>query len=153
ELRPDVPPSLDALCARMLAKEPRDRPGDGAEVAQAIRGLSMAALPKETASDRPPGESAQALTFASRSVLSVVLSDAGPASGGAISSDAETHVAEDLAELRRTAQLHGGHTELLVDGSILITWVGTGVATDQAAQAARCGLAVRAHAGDRAMAL
>ena len=55
--------------------------------------------------------------------------------------------------LERSAAARGGTLELLVDGSILVTIGGVGIATDQAAQAARCALALRALDADRPMAL
>src|SRR5262249_8961501 len=128
ELRPGIPASLDDLCARMLAKDPRSRPRDGAGVVDAIRGIEVAAVLTETLSARPPGALAAALTGQERRVVSVVLSSRGPSiAGGTVQPQAETHLALDPAELCRTAAPHGGHVELLVDGSILITIVGTGV--------------------------
>jgi class 3 adenylate cyclase len=51
ELRPDVPPALEALVMAMLAKEPSERPADGLAVADALRALSHApalSMPPET---------------------------------------------------------------------------------------------------------
>src|SRR5262249_23749888 len=150
----DVPPSIEALSLRMLAKDPRDRPRDGAALMDAIGTVAVAATVPGTAAERPLDEIAPALTGEERRVLSVVLIRATPAStGGAAEPEAETLLAANLAEVRRTVASRGGHTDLLADGSILITLVGTGVVTDRAAQAARCALALRAHAGDRSMAL
>src|SRR4029453_17660658 len=42
EIIVNVPPALDALCARMLAKDPDDRPRDGAAVAAALSALGLA---------------------------------------------------------------------------------------------------------------
>jgi anti-anti-sigma regulatory factor len=39
-LRPGVPPAVDALVSRMLAKEPSQRPADGAEVLAELRALA-----------------------------------------------------------------------------------------------------------------
>ena len=38
-LRPDLPPALAALVARMMAKDPACRPQSAAEVAAALRGI------------------------------------------------------------------------------------------------------------------
>src|SRR5262249_16804890 len=124
ELRPDIAPSLDDLCARMLAKDQRGRPRDGAEVLDAIRGVGRAARLPGRVSERPLGEVMQALTSEERRVLSVVLISMVQASGSVVQPEAETHLAMNVAELRRTAASHGGNAELLLDGSILITSVG-----------------------------
>jgi serine/threonine-protein kinase len=39
-LKPDLPEALEALVARMLAKDRASRPGDGAEIAQALRAIA-----------------------------------------------------------------------------------------------------------------
>ena len=36
EIRPEVPAGLDGLCTRMLAKDPDERPGNGAMVAEGL---------------------------------------------------------------------------------------------------------------------
>ncbi|HWE09077.1 MAG TPA: protein kinase [Solirubrobacteraceae bacterium] len=42
---PDVPKALDALIVRLLAKDPRDRPQDAAEVGAALESLKAAPIP------------------------------------------------------------------------------------------------------------
>src|SRR5205814_1140356 len=50
-------------------------------------------------------------------------------------------------------EAHGGRIEPLLDGSVVATMTGGGSATDQAARAARCALAMRAVAPALRMAL
>src|SRR5262249_44293548 len=52
-----------------------------------------------------------------------------------------------------TVEAYGGKLEPLLDGSWVVTLAGTSVATDQAAQAARGALALRALVRERLMAL
>ncbi|MDJ0385859.1 serine/threonine-protein kinase [Streptomyces sp. G-G2] len=47
-LRPEVPPAVDHLIARLLTKSPGERPADAREVAGLLRGLSVAVLPRPT---------------------------------------------------------------------------------------------------------
>jgi hypothetical protein len=140
----EAPADLDARLIRMLSKDPALRPGDGADLAAALAALgprvrSAAVMPRELPAPR------LALTGSERRLLSVVL---------LAGSDDDT-VAQD--ELRRAIQLYGGGLEQLADGSTIVvvdakraSWQ---VATDQAAQAARCALAIRALAGHRPMAI
>ena len=51
-LRPEVPPALDAICLRCLAREPRERYPSGAELAKDLRrflaGVPLKATPDAT---------------------------------------------------------------------------------------------------------
>ncbi|WP_437668833.1 protein kinase domain-containing protein [Sorangium sp. So ce131] len=157
-LRPEVPPHLDALCARMLAKDPAERPRDGAAVAAELSamGLSPTLLLRTPAPASSRGPSS--LTRKERRVVSVALMASAPqrstdAGRRAPFADAETLVAAVSPELCRHVEALGGFLELLTDGSILVTLREGGVATDLAAQAARCALALRSADRDRPMAL
>ncbi|WP_437653043.1 protein kinase domain-containing protein [Sorangium sp. So ce1182] len=154
-LRPGIPPALDALCARLLAKSPDVRPRDGAEVAEALAAMGLSPSPSLPAPSPPAAAvSPLALTREERRVLSVALM--GPPPRPALrpgSADAPTQIAVASPDLRRGIEALGGYLELLADGSILVTLVEGGVATDQAAQAARCALALRTAAGERPLAL
>jgi serine/threonine protein kinase len=44
-LRPDLPPALEELLARLLAKPPADRPPDGVELARELRHVAKALVP------------------------------------------------------------------------------------------------------------
>ncbi|HSK03312.1 MAG TPA: protein kinase [Kofleriaceae bacterium] len=144
----DVPADLDALVARMLSRQPSLRPSDGAHLAAALGALHPLARGSGiTPRERPAP--APASTGGERRFLSVVLL-------GAAAEDAEDADAAEAAEaaLRRASAAHGGRFERLADGStIVVLEADRRVATDLAAQAARCALAMRAVAGARPIAI
>ena len=142
ELWPEVPQNLDALIAQMLSKEPARRPSDGANLAAALGALGplghhASSTPRERAVSAP------AFTGGERWFLSVVML------GGAAQ---EAELAPDA--LGHAIQPYGGRLEQLADGStVVVLEADHRVATDQAAQAARCALAMRAVATGRPMAI
>src|SRR5262249_10906127 len=81
--------------------------------------------------------------------------DAEPAPARPQAQFAETDLPEDPAHqpLRAAAEEFGGSLEELADGSLVVTLKGSGAATDQAARAARCALALRTHLPGAPMAL
>jgi eukaryotic-like serine/threonine-protein kinase len=143
--RPDVPEDLDVLVAKMLAKDPALRPSDGANLAAALAALGplvhsgAAARVMRSRAARPA-----ALTGGERRLFSVVL--LGPPAG-----DAPPAGGDDTeAALQRAIRPFGGRLEQLADGSAIVVLEGERqVATDQAAQAARCALALRDLAAGR----
>ena len=149
QLGGEIPAELAALIEQMLAGEPDDRPRDGAVVKAALAGLHV-----------EPGEPprrvvrAPSLTRSEQRLLSVALvarpvsADAAPGSSPAPYAEATA-----VASLREVAALHGGHVEVLTDGSIAVALSGTHVASDQAVLSARCALALRSVAPDRRIAL
>src|SRR5262249_31590056 len=132
ELEPRVLPALDDLTARMLSKDPAGRPADGAAVAVAIDALgdvggARPAQPAETATP--------ALTVGEQRLLTVVLAGSGETSppdhqGTALMPTMERR-GNGLGELRSEIARFGGQIEKLVDGSIVVTFLARGAATDQ----------------------
>ncbi|HSK00217.1 MAG TPA: protein kinase [Kofleriaceae bacterium] len=140
----EVPEDLDALIAQMLAHEPPLRPSDGANLAAALGALGPRA---HSAAVAPPGRAptSSVMTGDERRLRSVVLLGPAPADGAPALGD---------EALQRAIQPYGGRLEQLADGStIVVLEADRQVATDQAAQAARCALALRALANGRPMAI
>jgi hypothetical protein len=140
-LWPEAPEDLDTLVATMLAKDPALRPNDGANLAAALAALEPP-LRNSAMAPRERVAPATAITSGERRLLSVVLL------GGATDPDP----AEPALE--RAIRPHGGRMEQLADGSTLVLFAADRqVATDQAAQAARCALAIRAISDRRPLAI
>ncbi|WP_437684232.1 protein kinase domain-containing protein [Sorangium sp. So ce131] len=159
---PELPPDFDALVARLLAKDPEERPRDGAEVVEALRAVGTREAPAESRSE---AASASAVTLgrSERRAISLVL--LGPERRGearATETLPEESAAETLPEeraapegegLRRAAEAFGGRFEVLCDGSAVALFAGMGMATDLAGQAARAALALRTRVPGRVMAV
>ncbi|NVB84602.1 MAG: protein kinase [Kofleriaceae bacterium] len=161
--RGDIPEALDDLVARTLSKSPDQRPRDGAHLAAELASIGTIGV-----GDRAAGTPSAALTSTERRLLCVVLIDVGKSepidmeatresvpslddtfpsdTGGSQPRDtvAESHRPE-LKSLREAAEAHGARLQRLVDGSLVVTLLGTGGTSDQAMQAARCALALKAH--------
>ncbi len=151
ELLPSVPSALDDLVARMLAKDPAKRPADGAAVAAEIDALDRLAGPASVRnlSVRPP-----ALTEGEQRFVSIVVIGAGTAARS--DADAKTASVDSDAVPSRIGEAVtrlGAQLEWLADGSLVAVLSGYASATDQAAQAARCAIALRASLPREPMAL
>jgi hypothetical protein len=142
ELWPEVPQSLDALVAQMLAKEPALRPSDGANLAAALAALGLLARTAVMA-PRERAASARATPNSERRLLAVVM--LGPTGQG----DPPLEAA-----LQHAVAPYGGRLEQLADGStVAMLDADHQVATDYAARAARCALAMSALAPHRPLAI
>lgn len=135
ELVPEVPPAVEELVARMLAKRRSDRPEDADAVIAAIDALGdVAALPAGAGLD-------PVLTAQERRVVWVVLV------GGVSPEDSETRemrvpsaaVAPSI-RIDACATKYGGRYAVLADGTGVATFSGSGAPTDEAVRAVRCGL-------------
>ncbi|WP_437310263.1 protein kinase domain-containing protein [Sorangium sp. So ce388] len=163
ELRPDVPAGLADLVARMLAKEPSERPADGAAVLDALLSLGSDAEPRGRAGV-PAG--LQSITRMERRLVSIVAVAAahGPHPGEARTvpvDEARTTgttkpaqgASRGLVEtVRRAAVPLGARVEELANGVVVAALLSEGSVTDQAAAGARCALWVR-QATDAAIVL
>ena len=157
ELTRDVPADLDELVAKMLAKDRGERPADGAAVARAVVALDALA---DRPSGRPPVPPT-ALTGRELRLLGVVLvraagglrgSPAGEVPASSLGMGLRLGASPDQEAAKALAPL-GASAHALMDGSLLATVRARGSATDQAAQAARCALSLRALLPDAPMAL
>jgi len=139
EVAPDVPADVEALVARMLAREPTARIGDASAAAAALYELTVDAV-----TEPPPRRSAPppAITGAEQELIAVVLGMAADLTAGDTlvhgGSDDATHV--DAGEL-------GAQVERLVDGSAMVVFRGEGHATDLAVRAAEAALDLRRRLG------
>ena len=154
ELRKEVPAILDDLLARMLSRDPLQRPADGGIVAAelgAIGPLDAAG----TMMTREASAHGDVITRGEQRLVSVV----------AVAS--HTHADEEMTivdgtwqgmkslskGLRSAIQPFGAHLESLANGMIVVTLPGRHSAIDQATRAARCVLAMRAAAPNVPMVL
>jgi len=145
ELCVGVPDSLEELVARMLAKDPAQRPRNGAAVAAELARMEVPDRPSLPPPSRAVEESFQGDP---RLVCVVLAARKERDEGGELLPDAAA-----LQRLRETIEGRGGRFLLLADGSMVAMLSGEGGAVDQAGQAARCALEMRGVAPDRSIAL
>ncbi len=138
EILPDVPADLDGLVQRMVAKHREGRPRDASELVTLLAGLD----------DRTPEitYAQPSLTRSEQRTLAVVLIPPAASSSGA------TDQAQ-LGELRSVVDSRGARLESLADGTLIAVLAGKAVASDLAAQAAQCALALSAALPIRYMSL
>jgi tetratricopeptide (TPR) repeat protein len=150
-MRPDVPEQLDELVARMLSKHPAVRPADGSAVA---RELSVMVTIGPEGPRRTASREVRALTGGERRLVSIVM---GAPRIGMLEPDAPTmsaHTVDASSDrLYAVTAPFGAQLECLADGTIVVTVMGRRSATDQAAHAARCALALRKHIPSAPMSL
>jgi tetratricopeptide (TPR) repeat protein len=133
-----VPPWLDELCGKMLAKDRDVRPQSGAAVAAELRLHANEVLDLE---DRPPASvSAPGITAGEQRLVSVALVRIAHAEP------------EELARLAERIRTLGGELDSMGGGSALVSIQG-GAGTDLAVRAARCALALRRAFGTAPIAL
>jgi tetratricopeptide (TPR) repeat protein len=155
EVAPQIPAAVDEVVARMLAKDPGRRLADGTKVLEALAGLERLGDGRVGGGlrRRPP---TAALTASERRLACVVI--AGPSVTGerrwsgetlppAPPSDEEAVISGQLRHLvaieEDLVRQYGAHIHPLPDGSVVVSLPDQERATDQAARAARCALAMR----------
>lgn len=159
-----VPAAIDDLVARMIAKDPEARPCDGLAVAAELEQIGpIEGIGLTTARERD-----SAVTIGEQRLVSVVLAaTAGqrPApppveTAPTVASDPNAAPLDDSAVMKEltdrlsaTVAEYRGRSAVLPDGTIAVTISGQGAATDQAARAARCALALRSVLPSAAMGL
>jgi eukaryotic-like serine/threonine-protein kinase len=140
DLRSSVPEPLDELVARMLEKNPEARPPDGAAVAAELDALGS--VPPSSRSVNVPAPTA--ITRAERRLTCFVV-----VSGRPVPDDEDVALAQtteldfSISSVRRAMESQGAALDVIADGSIVVTLTTRGSATDLAAQAVRCAVAIR----------
>ena len=139
ELVAAVPEALDALVLAMMSKRAELRPSDGSDVGRLLGEM----LEDESSLRASTMPSRRGLTGREQRVVCVVLVEGAFASAP----DGRTLDAsrgEDIAgRVRAVVEPIGGEVVALADGSLVVALDASGAATDQAARAARCALAIR----------
>jgi len=137
-VRAEIPPQLDDLVVRMLARDAGERPPHGAAVVAELDAVAVG----ESRVASPRG--ARVLTGDEQRLAFVVLAT----STGEVSADpARRTLAEDsevAPDIRALARAYGADATPLADGSTVLLLESGGSASDQAIHAARCALALHA---------
>jgi eukaryotic-like serine/threonine-protein kinase len=151
ELRPSVPQELDDLVTRMLSRSPDDRPHNGDVVAAEL--LAIEEREPRAPTPRTGLRSVLAdLMATERRMLSLVIVRPEDEVPGARPLPAAEREAQERA-LRATVERHRGKLEILAGGSMIAAFSHADAATDLAARAARCALALRGMVGGSAIVL
>ena len=146
----EIPPALDDLVVRLLSKDPAGRPADASALLEAAPSARPAHEQRDWActwTTRGHHEPRAASSF--RRPHRAESRPPGPArryAHGRSASTIETR-------LRVRVEALGGRFEMLSNGSFVVMCGGKGTARDQAAQAARCALTVRAFLPDAPIAV
>jgi hypothetical protein len=151
QLRSDLPVALEALLARMLAKQPRDRVADGQALVAELREV-RATPEQEQASPGTPVSGAP--VSEEQRLVSVMLAMPSGEGLGAAAADAAADADRStvgtgpsaglMARLEQVLRPYGSQVEGLADGSVMMMLSQRqGTAVDQAVQAARAAQAVR----------
>jgi hypothetical protein len=143
-----IPATLDALVARMLSKRADARPKDGHAAADALEDVTLTG----TEGAAKPSLAPPALTEREQRVVCVVL--VGGASSASDSARTMVSGSDDLeGSIRSAVEALGASVVALADGSVVATVEEAGGASDQAARAARCAIAIREVAPTAAIAV
>ncbi len=153
QARPEMPAVLDDLVMRMLAKDAGGRPQSASAVAEARAALGPVGSREDEAHPGPSSTPPSGLMMGERRMVSMILVGAGRDDATVEVTPGTPPEAELGADeaVEAVVRAHGGRLDHLLDGTRVVAVAGASVATDQAAQAARCALALRAVLPDAPM--
>jgi serine/threonine protein kinase/tetratricopeptide (TPR) repeat protein len=147
DLHGNLPPRLEELVHRMLAKDPDERPRDATEVAAALASVG----PVDSSQRGPTSSKRKALTGSERRIVSLVM--IAPEEDVTVRTLTNDEVASIATDLQNTGAPFGANVERLADGSIVATLTSSSGAGDQAARAARLALALQERLPGRPIAV
>jgi len=134
DVRDDLPEQLVSLVASMLSKDADSRPADASAVRAVLAGVD--AERADRASKRP------ALGEGEQRYVSVILAGWPPADSEETPRTA-LGLPRVLRGMRRAIAPFDTELHQMVDGTVVLTLVGSGTAQDRVARAARCALCIR----------
>jgi hypothetical protein len=134
ELRPSIPRALDDLVARMLARQPDDRPPNADVVAADLLAIEEDELGAAPAARRPPSRLPP-----ERRLMCLALARLPDTARLFEGPEGEAQ----LRSLHDVVEHHRGKLEILADGCLVVIVCNADAAGDLASRAARCALALR----------
>ncbi|NUP06481.1 MAG: protein kinase [Polyangiaceae bacterium] len=145
DLRRDVPAALERLVMRMLSKVPSARPADGTAVTEELARCPLDTVAKVTMPvPRSPSERPVTITTGERQLIGIALLAAANPLDVTLEGEIDEAAPDALlATVRDVAEGFHARVDRLLDGTLVASLGGRGAATDQAAQTARLGLAIR----------
>jgi tetratricopeptide (TPR) repeat protein len=149
-----VVPELDAFVARMLAKDPDERPNDMSAIAAKLEELASREAPSAAAlesSITPEEQRPVSVIVVANAAEDTPTMSAHVESSQVLLRPAEIAVAPDGAIA--LAESLGGVAETLADGALVVVFQGSTNARDQCVRAARCALRLKELAPDKSIAL
>ncbi len=150
DVAPHVPAEIDEVLAAMLAKDPEQRTVDANAVLAALDGLTAGHDDRARPGRGPRTSATVSLTASERRIACVVIAGPSPTGeklwGAPASSQEEVGIAGRLRRLvsieEDLVRQYGARIHPLPDGSVVVSLPEAERATDQAARAARCALAM-----------
>jgi eukaryotic-like serine/threonine-protein kinase len=134
QVRPEIPEPVDALAARMMAKDPAERLPNAHAVRAELEGLGSLEAPAPVPGDRPAF-----MTSNERRLVTALLVDVrGPSDAP----EAPDVTATDCQRVMEMAGRFRGQPVALGSGTVLVLFGRGMAADDQAAHAATCALAL-----------
>ncbi len=146
-----IPPALDDLCLRMMAKEPSQRLESAALVAKALTAIEPTLESIVVGSS----VSGRKLSHAEKRVATILVARAAPQSPTLARDQTLTlsTVLRDLEQQRDVLERYGGRVSTLADGTVIGLFSGAESPSDLARLAAGSALLLRNLSSDRAYAI
>ena len=148
ELRPELPSAVTALLARLLAKDPLQRPADARALCALLSALGDQPEPGTAVTLYSPRARTETFANQEQSLLSVVLAapaEQEPGLGATLRPEQELLSVLDRPALLAGLQALSVSADFLASGALVVTVPASGSAVDQATQAARAALFIKAQ--------